>query len=64
MVEPKQCGMWVCKKCGIVNTVVGILLLLVGLGLWKGAPSWFNAWTFIGLFFLMWGITAAAGKQH
>ncbi|MFH0970236.1 MAG: hypothetical protein V1776_02125 [Candidatus Diapherotrites archaeon] len=30
-----------------------ILFLIMGLGLWSGAPAWWNLYTLIGLFFLL-----------
>lgn len=30
-----------------------ILFLVLGLGLWAGAPAWWNPWTVVGLFFLL-----------
>ncbi len=34
----------------------GILFLIAGLGLWGGAPAWWNGWTLIGAFLLVWGL--------
>ena len=63
-MEQKYCGMQVCKKCGAVNVIAGALILIAALGLWDGAPAWFNAWAFVGVYLLLWGIMAVAGKQH
>ncbi len=30
-----------------------VLFLILGFGLWGGAPAWFNPWTVIGLFFVL-----------
>lgn len=57
-----SCGMYVCKKCGVVNIIFGILLLVTAL--WGGAPSWFNPWTVIGVYLLLWGIMSSSGKEH
>ena len=56
------CGMYNCKKCGVVNIIFGILLLTVSL--WNGAPAWFNPWTVIGVYLLLWGIMSSSGKEH
>ncbi len=57
------CGMYICKKCGVVNIIFGILLLLAGLGVWDG-PMWWNGWTIIGVYLALWGLMASAGKEH
>lgn len=56
------CGMYTCKKCGVVNIIFGILLLIAAL--WSGAPTWFNGWTVIGVYLLLWGIMSSSGKEH
>ena len=62
------CGMYICKKCGVMNIVFGVLILVVGLGLWEmllgNAPGWWNAWTLIGIYLGLWGIMASTGKEH
>ncbi len=59
------CGMYTCKKCGVVNLIFGILLIIAGLGLWGGAPSWWNGWTIIGVYLLLWGfMSGLIGKEH
>lgn len=58
------CGMYICKKCGVMNIVFGVLILVVGLGLWRNAPGWWNAWTLIGIYLGLWGIMASTGKEH
>jgi hypothetical protein len=30
-----------------------VLFLVMGLGLWAGAPAWWNPWTLVGLYFLL-----------
>jgi len=57
------CGMYICKKCGVVNVIFGILFLIAGLGLWNG-PSWWNGWTLIGVYLGLWGIMSSMGKEH
>ncbi|HLC96744.1 MAG TPA: hypothetical protein VJH97_05485 [Candidatus Nanoarchaeia archaeon] len=61
-MDSKTCGMWVCKKCGYVNIIFGLLLLIASF--WKGAPGWLTPWALIGLYLLLWGIMSAMGKQH
>ena len=57
------CGMYICKKCGWINLIFGILFLIAAL--WNGLPAWFNPWTLIGLYLLLWGIGSAfMGKEH
>ena len=63
-MDGKTCGMWTCKKCGVVNIIFGVLILVVALGVWDGAPAWWNAWTFLGIYLALWGMMAAMGKQH
>ncbi|MEK6934446.1 MAG: hypothetical protein AABW46_01070 [Nanoarchaeota archaeon] len=59
------CGMYTCRKCGVVNLIFGVLLLIAGLGLWSNAPSWFNGWTIIGAYLLLWGVgSGLIGKEH
>jgi len=58
----ETCGMFICKKCGWMNVLFGALILVAAL--WSGAPTWFNPWTFIGLFVLIWGFMSTSGKQH
>ncbi len=41
------CNMVVCKKCGYLCILVGLLILASSLNLWSNAPSWFNGWTFL-----------------
>ena len=56
------CGMYVCKKCAMMNIIFGILFLIAAL--WTGAPAWFNPWTVIGVYVLLWGLFSATGKEH
>lgn len=63
-MDGKTCGQSICKKCGVVNLIFGILLLIVGLNLWKNSPVWWNAWTLVGLYLGLWGLFAATGKPH
>ena len=59
------CGMYICKKCGVINLIFGILFLIAGIGLWASAPDWWNGWTLIGVYLLLWGIgSAMIGKEH
>ncbi len=55
------CGMNICKKCGTVNLIFGVLFLVASLGLFV-AP-WFNGWTLIGLYLLLWGVSALFMKH-
>ncbi|HIH37689.1 hypothetical protein J4460_02935 [Candidatus Woesearchaeota archaeon] len=57
-----SCGMLICKKCGYVNVVAGILLILSALS--TNAPAWFTPWTIVGLYLILWGAMSASGKQH
>ena len=59
-----MCGMYTCKKCSVANIVFGILLLIVALGLWGSAPAWWNGWTIIGVYLLLWGLGTVSGKPH
>ncbi len=56
------CGMHLCKKCSPVILLFGLLFLVAGFGLWAGAPMWWNGWTLIGVFMLLWGIMAFVMK--
>jgi len=56
------CGMYICKKCATVNIIFGILFLIVAL--WNNAPWWFNPWTVVGVYVLLWGLFSATGKEH
>ena len=58
------CGQYICKKCAIMNLIFGILLFIVGLGLWRSAPAWWNAWTLVGLYVGLWGLFSLSGKPH
>jgi len=58
------CGMYICKKCAVANIIFGILLLVVALGLWSSAPNWWNGWTIIGVYLLLWGLMSTGGKPH
>ena len=59
------CGMYICKKCGVINLIFGILFLIAGIGLWANGPDWWNGWTLIGVYLLLWGIGSAfIGKEH
>lgn len=51
-----MCGMHLCGKCGKVWAIFGILFLVMSLGLWSGAPAWWNPWTLIGLFLIVGGL--------
>ncbi len=58
------CGMYICKKCAIVNAIFGIILLVAGIGLWKSAPMWFNGWTILGVYLAVWGLFSLGEKEH
>ena len=59
------CGMYTCKSCGIFNIVFGILFLIAGTGIWANTPNWFNGWTILGVYVLLWGIMSGViGKEH
>jgi len=32
--------------------------------LWGSAPSWWNGWTIIGVYLLLWGLMSTGGKPH
>ena len=57
-----ECGMSVCKKCATMNLVFGILFLLAAF--WKSAPTWFNGWSLVGLYLLLWGLFSLGGAKH
>ena len=58
------CGMYICKKCGVLNLIFGILFLCAGLQL-EVLPEWFNGWTILGAYVLLWGLGhALIGKEH
>ncbi len=57
----KICCMGICKKCATVQVVFGILFLVAAL--WKTAPAWFNAWTLVGVYLLLWGLSSFSGKH-
>ena len=39
---------------GMMVLIFGILLAVAGLGLF--AASWFNGWTILGVFMILWGL--------
>ncbi len=47
------CGMHACGKCSPMILLFGILFLIASLGLYTA--SWFNGWTILGVFFVLWG---------
>lgn len=51
-----SCGMHLCGKCAPLTALFGILFLVAGLGLWSGAPMWFNGWTLVGVFLAFLGL--------
>jgi len=55
------CGMHLCGKCSWSVLVFGLLFLIAGLGLWAGAPAWWNGWTILGAFFFIWGLMTKMG---
>lgn len=57
------CGMHLCKKCSTSNLIFGVVFLVAGLGLWAGAPSWFNGWTLVGVYLLLWGAYSLMMKK-
>jgi hypothetical protein len=48
--------MHLCGKCAPLTALFGILFLVAGLGLWSGAPMWFNGWTLVGVFLAFLGL--------
>ncbi len=50
------CGVHLCGQCALPNFIFGLLFLVAGLGLWSGAPVWFNGWTLVGLYLGLWGL--------
>ncbi|MDO8428348.1 MAG: hypothetical protein Q7S92_03985 [Candidatus Diapherotrites archaeon] len=52
------CGMHLCGKCAPVNLLFGLVFLVLGLGLWAAAPTWFNPWTVVGVYLALWGLTS------
>ena len=63
-LDGKYCGMNTCKKCAAVNLIFGILFLVVGLGWWSNAPAWWNGWTLVGLYALLWGLATLTMGPH
>ena len=57
------CGMHLCKKCSVPTAIFGLLFLVQGLGLWAGAPVWFNVGTLIGVYLLVLGLTNMMGMD-
>ena len=49
------CGMHLCNKCASVNIIFGLLFLVASLGL--SAAPWFNGWTIIGVYLVVWGLS-------
>ncbi len=47
------CGMHSCGKCSPMILLFGILFLIAGLGLYTA--TWFNGWSILGVFFVLWG---------
>ena len=56
------CGMHICQKCAIPMIIFGLLFLVSGLGLWAGAPIWFNLSTLVGLFLALLGVMSFVMK--
>ena len=57
------CGMHLCGKCSNVVLLFGVLFLVAGFDLWRGAPAWWNGWTLAGAFLLLWGLSPMLMKN-
>lgn len=55
--------MHICAKCAPMMLVFGILFLIAGFNLWPTAPFWFNGWSIIGIFAVLWGLVAMTMKK-
>ena len=53
-----------CKKCAVVNLIFGILFLMVGLEWGANAPGWWDGWTLVGLYALLWGLASLTMGPH
>ena len=51
------CGMHLCGKCSMAVLIFGLIWLIAGLGLWNPG-AWFNGWTILGAFAVVWGAGA------
>jgi hypothetical protein len=58
-----SCSMHLCKQCAMPNVIFGLLFLILGFGVWTGAPSWFNFSTLVGLYLALWGLMSMMGKN-
>ncbi len=56
-----NCGMHLCSKCALPQLIFGLLFLIAGLGLYS-AP-WFNGWSILGVYLVLWGLMAMMMKN-
>lgn len=54
------CGMHLCGKCSPMVGVFGILFAVAGLGLY--VANWFNGWTILGVFMILWAAMVMMNK--
>ncbi len=56
-----MCGMHLCQQCAIPNIIFGLLLIILGLGMYSA--NWFNLETIIGAYLGLWGLFSLLMKK-